>query len=367
MGNTPLHRAVFWENKKLAELLLRRGADPNAANEAGTTPLHIVSMGDQCYDLAEMLFEICDQRNLTLLVDARDNSGNTPLHLALKYSPLDKESAIKLLLSRDADPNSANKEGSTPLYIVCDNYYGDQEDDVANEFFEICSAQQWTIVVYARDKLGRTPLQLAVTNLRPRLVDVLLNRGADLAYFVFPTAARFAEGSGPERCNVQLGLVSGLLGCVERLGQAKYELVLDDVLAIMQFFADRGVYDRTADPRVYLHYGFDKEEDIMKKVRIQKDVTLHESTKAFDYASYLKLANWREWRNLPAEPVEVCTWHLCGIMCRGLFGRWAEYPFWELIHYRLPLECCRMIVDGLANQDLMNICLTIKGLSQNGP
>ena len=39
-GNTPLFIAVFWDQKRAAEVLLKHGADINARNKNGDTPLH---------------------------------------------------------------------------------------------------------------------------------------------------------------------------------------------------------------------------------------------------------------------------------------------------------------------------------------
>ncbi|KAL7296297.1 hypothetical protein TKK_0010315 [Trichogramma kaykai] len=52
-----------------------------------------------------------------------------------------------------------------------------------------------------------------------------------------------------------------------------------------------------------------------------------------------------------------CFLHLCKIMSRGFFRRWAVPFFEELTHYRLPILCSNMIIDHLTNDDLFNICL----------
>ena len=39
-GETPLHQAVEFENAEAAKLLIEAGADPNAKNNNGETPLH---------------------------------------------------------------------------------------------------------------------------------------------------------------------------------------------------------------------------------------------------------------------------------------------------------------------------------------
>ncbi|CAB0029619.1 unnamed protein product, partial [Trichogramma brassicae] len=44
LGNTPLHLVLDYGHRRLIELLLKNGADPNSINEEGSTPLHIISM-----------------------------------------------------------------------------------------------------------------------------------------------------------------------------------------------------------------------------------------------------------------------------------------------------------------------------------
>uniref|UniRef100_A0ABD2VV87 Uncharacterized protein n=1 Tax=Trichogramma kaykai TaxID=54128 RepID=A0ABD2VV87_9HYME len=83
----PLHLALKYGHEEMAELLLRSGADPNLTNDEGLTPLHIICIGnDDDYDngeMAVMFFNIIDEIQLSVQVDAQDKAGNTPLHLAL--------------------------------------------------------------------------------------------------------------------------------------------------------------------------------------------------------------------------------------------------------------------------------------------
>ncbi|CAB0041308.1 unnamed protein product [Trichogramma brassicae] len=130
--HTAARLALLCSYTIMAEVLLRRGAGPNVANEEGTTPLHIVCEKVGGVDFARSLFEICDQENLTLLIDARDKLDKNPLHLALKYWSFGKRELIELLLSRHADPNLANKEGCTPLHTIGHNC------KLAKMLFKIC-------------------------------------------------------------------------------------------------------------------------------------------------------------------------------------------------------------------------------------
>ena len=42
-GKTPLHRAVFWENLETVEALLKAGAKVKARDEGGWTPLDLTN------------------------------------------------------------------------------------------------------------------------------------------------------------------------------------------------------------------------------------------------------------------------------------------------------------------------------------
>ncbi|KAL7304496.1 hypothetical protein TKK_0003288 [Trichogramma kaykai] len=48
---------------------------------------------------------------------AQKSSGDVPLHLALKYGQ--QELVVELFLKKGANPNLANRQGLTPLHIIC--------------------------------------------------------------------------------------------------------------------------------------------------------------------------------------------------------------------------------------------------------
>uniref|UniRef100_A0ABD2WMF1 Uncharacterized protein n=1 Tax=Trichogramma kaykai TaxID=54128 RepID=A0ABD2WMF1_9HYME len=240
-GCTPLHFAVNPRNRKLPELLLRRGADPNLPNMNGLTPLHIVCDQRDDYYFLKAFFDTCGKIPRTVEVNRRDKDGNTALHIAASHSSDDivelllkrnahpnwannagstplhnictrydrncrcslvklffrindekkKRTVAELLLRRGADPNLANAEGSTPLHMISKT--SDEQPGLAELFFKICDEKRRLVKVDAWDKKGRTPLQRAVANIKPDVVDVLLRRGADLSSFVFPAKSYFGK------------------------------------------------------------------------------------------------------------------------------------------------------------------------------
>ncbi|KAL7307133.1 hypothetical protein TKK_0000859 [Trichogramma kaykai] len=200
----PLHWALRNNHEELAELLLRYGSDPNLPNAEGSTPLHLICQRDLDDDedaLAELFFEIIDNEHQPVQVDARDNSGNTALHLALGCGLKIK---AEFLLRR----------GATIL----------------------------------RDNEGRTPLQLAVANILPAVVDLLLERGVDLSTFVFPTESYFGRAHrDPEDDSwlVKLQLASSALAVLESLEKRGYEVSRGDVFVVVKFFAEHDLFERT--------------------------------------------------------------------------------------------------------------------------
>ncbi|CAB0040578.1 unnamed protein product [Trichogramma brassicae] len=84
-GNTPLHSAAIYGNKKALEMLLRHNADPNLRNFENLTTTHIICMrrGDD-EDLMKTLYEICAEKNLRVrnIVNKKDK---TSLDLAKRY------------------------------------------------------------------------------------------------------------------------------------------------------------------------------------------------------------------------------------------------------------------------------------------
>ncbi|CAB0029025.1 unnamed protein product [Trichogramma brassicae] len=75
----PLNLAVKEDRRKVTELLLKNGADPNKADAQGLTPLHFICQRDKDDDLIELFFKICDDEELQVDVNAKDKANKTPL------------------------------------------------------------------------------------------------------------------------------------------------------------------------------------------------------------------------------------------------------------------------------------------------
>lgn len=100
-GWTPLTHAASGGHTETAKLLIKEGADVNKANNSGQTPLHAAASGNHT-ETAKLLIEAWADINYA------DNKGWTPLHVA-EYK---KAYAMKqLLIEKGADEARETNKG----------------------------------------------------------------------------------------------------------------------------------------------------------------------------------------------------------------------------------------------------------------
>uniref|UniRef100_A0ABD2XGH6 SOCS box domain-containing protein n=1 Tax=Trichogramma kaykai TaxID=54128 RepID=A0ABD2XGH6_9HYME len=270
----------------------------------------------------------------------------------------------------------------TPLHVVAAIFWA---DELAELFFDVNAELGQRVAIDARDKSDRTPLQLAVASWNPNAVRFLLDRGADPSNFVFSTESYFVMGW--PRCpnethdHFKLRQTSGALIIVQLLEQRGYELDRGAALTIMRHFARYHMLKTLADYNATHEffgtsdldeYRYDDEfASEAKKITIVPGLSLYdliqlpteEAENRVGYEDYFEFA--RSGKLFQDRQIEVshvaCVARLCELITRRFFRRWSLDPFWELIHKRLPLEICEMILDRLGVKDLCSICLAAAG------
>lgn len=153
---------------RVMTLLLDAGADPNAAVGDGTTALmNRADEGD-----TETMGLLLDRG---AEIDRQNRLGWTALTIAA-YRP--RAEAARLLLQRGADPNLRNAEGNTPLIEAVlwahrhHRFTIHRRYDAVVETLVACGA-----ALDARDREGRTPLELALELGEVRLAPILRGAG----------------------------------------------------------------------------------------------------------------------------------------------------------------------------------------------
>ncbi|MBR4985307.1 MAG: ankyrin repeat domain-containing protein [Proteobacteria bacterium] len=162
--------------------LIEAGADINAKDDNGKTPLHwCVSLRSSNDDIAKLLIGAGAD------VNAKDNKGRTPLHWCRKAD------IVKVLIGVGADVNAKDNDGKTWLHYF-------ENADIAKILIDAGAD------VNAKDNDGKTPLH---HSLNDDIVKVLINAGADinakdndgrtpLHYFVDYDAAKVLIDAGAD-------------------------------------------------------------------------------------------------------------------------------------------------------------------------
>ncbi|KAL7302691.1 hypothetical protein TKK_0004746 [Trichogramma kaykai] len=310
-------------------------------------------------------------------------TGDSPLHLALRYGRAD---VTRLLLRRGADMTLVNKEGETPLHVVCKRGQF-QDGNLVKMLFAISCENRQQLQMDAVDKWGRTPLQWAVASLAPKTVDALLDRGADLTGFVFPTEDYFGKNYYQDRHynyrDFKLIMASGALSVIERLEARGYRLDRRGATTVMNLFAEHGLFERSGYDRgrylphllftakrwrsifeksAYLWWA--KNERFLnqsKEIRMKVDLSLHDyiqlpaekATKLpISYEDCFLLERFSKFYWVDVGIRKACVVHLCEKLARGFFRRWAL----ESLRLQFPDDNVESRIKYLTNEGLWRIC-----------
>ena len=154
-GLTPLHRGAVNSNPVVTAHLLAAGADPNALDNEGYTPLHHSAAGGaNGRVIARLLAAGADPL-------AESNDGRTPLHSALRYAVV--RDVISALVQGGGAANL------TPLQLAA------LESDAVAVTSLLAGGADPNVV----DGYGWGPLHFAVPLAGPEVLSTLLEAGAD--------------------------------------------------------------------------------------------------------------------------------------------------------------------------------------------
>jgi len=162
-GRAPIGegKALVTGSPELVKLLLAKGADPNARDGQGATPLLKAAASGRNTEVIGLLLAAGADPN------ALDAQRLTPLHWAAIYNA----QALPLLLKAGAMPNAADDDGNTPLHLA------PTSRDVASAMALVAAGAN----VNARNKAGRTPLHMAAyVSGNAATIEFLVAKGASV-------------------------------------------------------------------------------------------------------------------------------------------------------------------------------------------
>jgi ankyrin repeat protein len=158
-GTTALHWAAHWDDVELASLLLKSGANVQAANRYGVAPL-VLACANGSGRMVDLLLKAKADPNTTV------GDGETVLMTASRTG---NATAVKLLIAAGAKVNAQEGwRGQTPLMWAAAEGHSEAVQALIAAGAEI----------NARSKAGFTPLLFAVREGRAEVVKILLKAGA---------------------------------------------------------------------------------------------------------------------------------------------------------------------------------------------
>jgi len=165
-GQTPLTRAVVQRYTEIVKTLLAAKADPKVTAGGWSVFHHLVGLDSRRTAEDHAITDLLVAAGAN--VEAVDESGRTPLMAAAR---LGNEVMLKALLDAKANPNASDKEGWTALHHAVD-VEADRDSIV-----EVLAARGAD--VNAKLSNGISVLQLATSRGNEKVVAVLLKRKAD--------------------------------------------------------------------------------------------------------------------------------------------------------------------------------------------
>ena len=225
-----------WQSFTAADLqaMINGGADVYAKDNNGNTPLHMATTQGHAEIISILLQAKAD-------VNAKNNEGVTPLQFATQENHAE---VISVLVKMGANVNATNNNGGIPLHTAA----------VIGNAEVISVLVQAGADVHKRTNKGRTPLHFAAYSGHAKVISILVKAGADVnakdnegktpldwvTEEKHLDAIRELEKAGAKQFDSLTGLYYDLFTTRWKFGMAVNILVLIVLLAVLGFFVLQG-------------------------------------------------------------------------------------------------------------------------------
>ena len=153
-GKTPLHFAMLRDNTEFIKVLIEKGADINARDQEGSTPLmwalHFSTKGGRRLTKDTAIVGLFSYDKLDVRI--KDRFGNSPIHEAVINK---KNQFIKMLIERGTDINARDQDGRTPLMIAMGTWDSNKNNEPTLRLL-----LQYNPDVTVQDNCGNTVISL---------------------------------------------------------------------------------------------------------------------------------------------------------------------------------------------------------------
>ncbi len=126
----PMQLALKYDNTEFVKVALKKGYDYNEEDINGMNMVHSAVLFDSINSLQMILNYDAYQDYIPELINAQDDYGSTPLHIAAQFK---KNDILNLLLEKEAKLNIQDLAGKTPLFLACEYGNLDALDKLINK------------------------------------------------------------------------------------------------------------------------------------------------------------------------------------------------------------------------------------------
>lgn len=144
-----------------------------------------------------------------------DNKGWTPLKKSVDDN---RQTMFSQLLKAKADANLVNKDGWTPLHFTV-NYSGKPKHDYDEFARQLLGAG---VAINKKTNAGDSALMLAAYNGKPKVAQLLINRGADTSLVNWEDGRKSALDYAVQKGNYSIADMLRSANAVSGVEQAKY-------------------------------------------------------------------------------------------------------------------------------------------------